>query len=79
VILKLRNHETIEAELYESATVLFSDIPVFSRLVAECAPMEVVRFLSQIHSDFDREVSSFDAYKVETINDSYVVCILSVH
>jgi class 3 adenylate cyclase len=74
VISKLRNQETITAELYESVTTLFSDIPVFTRLVTECAPIEVVTFLSQIHSDFDRVVSSFDAYKVETINDSYVVC-----
>ncbi|OQV16764.1 Atrial natriuretic peptide receptor 2 [Hypsibius exemplaris] len=73
IIQKLRNHETVAAELFESATVLFSDIPVFARLVLECAPMEVVTFLSTIHSRFDVVVSEFDAYKVETINDSYVV------
>jgi class 3 adenylate cyclase len=63
----------ITAELFESVTILFSDIPVFGRMVAECSPMEVVSFLSQIHTAFDNVVIQFDVYKVETINDSYVV------
>ncbi|OQV25453.1 Atrial natriuretic peptide receptor 1 [Hypsibius exemplaris] len=73
VIAKLRNNEPIQAEFFESATVLFSDIPVFSRIVAECGPLDVIAFLGQIHTAFDKVVPHFDAYKVETINDSYVV------
>jgi class 3 adenylate cyclase len=61
------------AELFESATLLFSDIPAFANIVAECQPMDVIDFLSQLHTSFDNIVARFDAYKVETINDSYVV------
>ncbi|OQV16759.1 putative Atrial natriuretic peptide receptor 2 [Hypsibius exemplaris] len=73
IIQKLRNQEAIEAELFESGTILFSDIPAFSHLVSQYTPNEVLAFLSQIHSMFDLVVADFDAYKVETINDSYVV------
>ncbi|OQV16976.1 putative Atrial natriuretic peptide receptor 1 [Hypsibius exemplaris] len=73
IITKLRNNEPIDAELFDSATVLFSDIPVFPRIVEQCGPLDVLQFLAQMHSAFDKVVRSFDVYKVETINDSYVV------
>ncbi|OQV16977.1 putative Atrial natriuretic peptide receptor 1 [Hypsibius exemplaris] len=73
IITKLRNNEPIDAEFFDSATVLFSDIPVFPRIVEQCGPLDVLKFLAQMHSAFDKVVRSFDVYKVETINDSYVV------
>ena len=73
IIKRLRNNEPVEPEYFESATVLFSDIPVFGKIVADCGPLDVIAFLGQIHSAFDDVVARFDVYKVETINDSYVV------
>ena len=73
MITKLRNKEPIEAELYDSATVLFSDIPLFTTLAGSYPPMVLVEFLNEVYSAFDETLSKFDAYKVETINDSYLV------
>lgn len=73
VITKLRNQEHIAAELYESATVLFSDIPVFADLVNNYAPLILVEFLNAVYSTLDDAVGQYDAYKVETISDSYLV------
>ncbi|OWA54552.1 Atrial natriuretic peptide receptor 1 [Hypsibius exemplaris] len=73
VIKKLRNQELIEAELFDSATVLFSDIPIFGRLVRDYTPLVLVEFLNAVYSAFDETLARFDAYKVETINDSYLV------
>ena len=73
VIQKLRNQELIEAELYETATVLFSDIPIFGTLVKECTPLILIKLLNEVYTAFDETLVKFDAYKVETINDSYLV------
>ena len=73
VIEKLRNQELIAAELYESATILFSDIPAFALLVNGCSPLILVKLLNAVYTAFDETIGKFDAYKVETISDSYLV------
>ncbi|OQV12174.1 putative Atrial natriuretic peptide receptor 1 [Hypsibius exemplaris] len=73
IITKLRNHEPIIAEMFDSVTIMFSDIPAFGLIVAQSEPLGVIEFLNHLHTAFDRVVAQFDAYKVETINDSYVV------
>ncbi|OQV12176.1 putative Atrial natriuretic peptide receptor 1 [Hypsibius exemplaris] len=73
IITKLRNHEPIIAEMFNSVTIMFSDIPAFGLIVAQSEPLGVIEFLNYLHTAFDRVVAQFDAYKVETINDSYVV------
>ncbi|GAU91918.1 hypothetical protein RvY_04084-4 [Ramazzottius varieornatus] len=73
IISRLRNRQVVIPEFFECATVLFSDIPSFGQLVSEHPPMGIVVFLNSIHSYFDRVVQGYDVYKVETINDSYVV------
>ncbi|OQV12169.1 putative Atrial natriuretic peptide receptor 1, partial [Hypsibius exemplaris] len=73
IITKLRNHQPIIAEIFDSVTIMFSDIPAFGLIVAQSEPLEVIDFLNHLHTAFDRVVAQFDAYKVETINDSYVV------
>ena len=69
----MRDHQQVVPEFFDCATVLFSDIPAFDQLVSGRPPFEIVTFLSCIHSHFDSVVQDKDVYKVETINDSYVV------
>ncbi|XP_055348754.1 atrial natriuretic peptide receptor 1-like [Paramacrobiotus metropolitanus] len=73
LVLRLRNRETVEAEMFECATVIFSDIPAFTDLATVLSPMAIVQLLNLMHSKFDEIVGRFDVYKVETISDSYVV------
>ncbi|XP_055347697.1 guanylate cyclase 2G-like [Paramacrobiotus metropolitanus] len=73
VIIKLRNKEVIVPESFESATILFSDIPEFTELVMHCTPLEAITLLNATHSGFDQAIGQYDCYKVETINDSYMI------
>ncbi|TPX37592.1 hypothetical protein SmJEL517_g00653 [Synchytrium microbalum] len=56
----LMNGSPVAPEQYQRATVFFSDIVGFTTLAGQVSPLEIV-------------ISQYDAYKVETIGDSYMV------
>ncbi|XP_061187968.1 soluble guanylate cyclase gcy-31-like [Saccostrea echinata] len=70
---KLKKKEGIEAEYFKSVTVLFSDIHEFSRLSISLQPLEIVQLLNALYGAIDFLLDNRDLYKVETINDSYMV------
>lgn len=65
---------------------MFSDVPSFQQIVPLCAPKDVVHLLNNLFTRFDRLVvllrvfspfllrvqTIFQAYKVETVGDSYM-------
>ena len=61
------------SEMFESATVGFTEIDGFKQLSRTCTPMELFDLLDVIYQTFDARIDSYDVYKVETINDSYMV------
>ncbi|XP_036363771.1 uncharacterized protein LOC118765611 [Octopus sinensis] len=73
VACELKQVGEVIPELFENATVFFSDIVNFGRICKESKPMEIVDFLNEVYKLFDSVVDGYDVYKVESISDSYMV------
>lgn len=71
--MRLRNKEIVNAENFDSVTILFSDIPVFGMIAAASSPLITIALLNEVYIKIDSVLGQFDVYKVETINDSYIV------
>lgn len=63
----------MQSEFFKSATIFFSDIAGFHQITLMVAPMELVRILNNLYTSMDDVIDNYDVYKVETINDSYMV------
>ncbi|XP_055330965.1 atrial natriuretic peptide receptor 1-like [Paramacrobiotus metropolitanus] len=73
LINSLRNKQIVNAEDFDCVTILFSDIPQFGPICAQSAPLHTIILLNTLYSTFDMILPKFDVYKVETINDSYLL------
>uniref|UniRef100_A0A1I7YJ98 Guanylate cyclase domain-containing protein n=1 Tax=Steinernema glaseri TaxID=37863 RepID=A0A1I7YJ98_9BILA len=63
----------VEPRAYACATVLFCQICHFQIFLASCTPEQVIHFLNNVFTLFDREIEGKDAYKVETTGETYMV------
>ncbi|GAV05720.1 hypothetical protein RvY_15806-2 [Ramazzottius varieornatus] len=70
---KLRNKEPVLTEAFDCVTLMFSDMPEFGGIVTKSSPLQLIFLLNSVYSTIDQLLESFDVYKVETINDSYMV------
>ncbi|PVD25336.1 hypothetical protein C0Q70_15836 [Pomacea canaliculata] len=73
VAMQLKNGDIVEAETFQQATIMFSDIVGFTNIAATCPPETIVNMLNDMYERFDRATNSWDVYKVETIGDAYMV------
>ena len=68
----LRSNKTT-SEMFDSATVCFTEIDGFKNIARACTPLQLFDLLNTIYKTFDARIDNNDVYKVETINDSYMV------
>ena len=61
------------ADGYSEATVLFADIVDFTTMSSGADPVEVVKKLNEVFSDFDRLATQHGLEKIKTIGDAYMV------
>jgi class 3 adenylate cyclase len=60
------------ADAFADVTVLFADIVGFTELAQRLTPVEVVRRLSELFSDFDDLAEQLGVEKIKTIGDAYM-------
>lgn len=61
------------ADRYDDASILFADMAGFTARAAELTPEELVRFLDEVFTRFDRLVNKHGLEKIKTTGDSYMV------
>ncbi|XP_052799416.1 uncharacterized protein LOC128231034 [Mya arenaria] len=71
---KLRSQGTYSnSDFFKCATIMFADIFGFNQISMELAPGEVIDLINTFYGVLDERIANYNVYKVEAINDSYMV------
>jgi adenylate cyclase len=73
IAARLKNQETMIADDFPEASVLFADVVGFTPMSATMSPTELVGLLNQLFSDFDGFVADLGLEKIKTVGDEYMV------
>lgn len=73
IAARLKNGESLIADNYELASVLFLDLVGFTAWTREKSASMVVEMLNSVFSDLDKLVAAHTVEKIKTIGDAYMV------
>ena len=73
IIGRLNDGETVIADRFDDATVLFADLVGFTALSSHTPPAELVAYLNRLFSGFDAVTRELGAEKIKMIGDAYMV------
>ena len=73
IVERLKLGETLIADKFTSATVLFADLVGFTPLTMELAATEIIELLEGLFSHFDSLIAKYGVEKIRTIGDNYMV------
>ena len=65
--------DSIVADKFDEAAVMFADIKGFTKLSRTMSAEELVELLNRVFSDFDEVVEEIGVEKIKTIGDAYMV------
>ena len=72
---KLKRGEVPVPELFEDASVYFSDIYGFNELMKDSQPMEIVEMLNDFFRAYDAVIETFKVYKVSILTSAFIAPI----
>ncbi|CAD5984584.1 Adenylate cyclase [Planktothrix tepida] len=70
---KLKKEQGCIADRFEETTILFADLTDFTGMASRRSPTQIVTFLNEIFSEFDRLADKYQLEKIKTIGDAYMV------
>ncbi len=70
---RLKADNTLIADDYEAASVLFADMVDFTPLSAGMTPPQLIRLLNDVFASFDGFVEELGLEKIRTVGDEYMV------
>ncbi len=73
IVEQLKQLQGSLAERFDDVTILFADIVNFTPIAAQTSPLDLVNWLNQIFSEFDRLAERYQLEKIKTIGDAYMV------
>lgn len=73
IVPRLENHESPIADGFNSASVMFVDMVGSTPLFAEMSANDVVEWINEVFTNFDRCVQKHGGEKIRTIGDNYMV------
>jgi len=65
--------ESVIADSYDDASILFADMAGFTARAADTLPVRLVLFLNDLFSAFDQLVERYGLEKIKTTGDAYMV------
>ncbi|XP_078667322.1 uncharacterized protein LOC144909138 [Branchiostoma floridae x Branchiostoma belcheri] len=73
IVESMKKADTVPAEYFDQATIMFSDVVGFTEATASLSPHKIIDLLNRMDQVFEAVFTRYDVYKVETMAGSYML------